>query len=255
MYTAVIVDDERLALIDLKSTLSWDEFGFELIGEFTKPLEAIESIRENRPDVVFTDIKMPKLSGLQLMNIVKEFHPECLFVVISGYDEFDYAQKSMRSGAIDYCLKPLGKNEANTVLLRIKQELDKSGQRADPILPDIESNNGGTDFNQILYYINNNISRALTLDEVSEKFFISKNYLCILFKKNLGITYSFYITKTKMNYAEKLMKTTRLSFEQISNAVGYKDYFYFSKLFKKVFGCSPREYQMQIRKEACEKTN
>ncbi|NLX77498.1 MAG: helix-turn-helix transcriptional regulator, partial [Clostridiaceae bacterium] len=98
-------------------------------------------------------------------------------------------------------------------------------------------------------------TETLELDDISNKFFISKNYLCILFKKNLGITCSHYITKEKMKYAEKLMRTTRLTCYQISNAVGYKDYFYFSRVFKKVFGCSPKEYQMRIWRETYEKTD
>lgn len=255
MYTVVIVDDERLVLVDLKSTFSWNEFGFELVQEFTKPLEAIEFIQKNKPDVVFTDIKMPKIDGLQLMNIVKESHPSCLFVVVSGYDEFGYAQNAMRNGAIDYCLKPVGQADAKAVLTRIRNELDKHKRLVDSAPLKIEPTGGGNTFNQILIYINDNIYKSLALDEICEKFFISKNYLCILFKKNLGITFSHYIANTKMKHVEKLIKTTGLSLEQISNAVGYKDYFYFNKIFKKTFGCSPRDYQKRIRGNDVEKTN
>lgn len=249
MYTAIIVDDERLVLIDLKSTFSWNEFGFDLIGEFTKPLEAVEFIQKNKPDVVFTDIKMPKISGLQLMNIVKEFHPTCLFVVVSGYDEFDYAQKAMRNGAIDYCLKPIEPNDSKDVLKRVRQELDKLKEPFDPVLEKMKSTVNNADFENILTYINDNISHPLSLDEISERFFISKNYVCILFRKHLGTTFSHYISNTKMKYAEKLIKTTGLSFEQVSKAVGYKEYFYFSRIFKKTFGRSPREYKLQMKEE------
>ena len=124
MYKVLLVDDEPWALSGIRDTFQWDKFGFEVLAETTVAAEALDIIFRENPDVVFTDIRMPGISGIDLMQKVREEGIDTEFVVVSGFGEFSYAQQAMRQGAFDYCLKPLDFEYADKLLLKIFQYLE-----------------------------------------------------------------------------------------------------------------------------------
>ncbi|MGG1555857.1 response regulator transcription factor [Paenibacillus ferrarius] len=107
MHSVIIIDDEPWAIRGIRNAFQWEKYGFEIIGQFTSVHKALAFIDETCPDLVFTDIRMPEVSGLDLMRITKEKGLDVEFVVVSGFAEFAYAQEALRYGALDYCLKPL----------------------------------------------------------------------------------------------------------------------------------------------------
>lgn len=106
MYTVVIVDDEPWALQGLAEIIDWNNEGFSIIGQFTDPDEAFEFLCKKEPDVVFTDIRMPGLSGLDLIEMSRVKGLNCEFVLISSYEDFEAAQKGIRLHVWEYILKP-----------------------------------------------------------------------------------------------------------------------------------------------------
>ena len=124
MYRAIIVDDEIWSVIGLRKILEENADRFELIYETTDSLDALEQICELRPDIVFTDIRMPEMSGIELMRNVKERGIRTEFVVISGFAEFSYVQQALQEGAIDYQLKPFGREMGKTMLDKIYTKLE-----------------------------------------------------------------------------------------------------------------------------------
>lgn len=118
MNSAFIVDDESLVIKSLKSSIDWHKMGYEVIGEAGNGIEAYDRILELMPDIVFTDIRMPGISGLELIKKVNEVEPNIQFVVMSGYAEFVYVQKALSYGALGYCLKPFDEVEIESVLKR-----------------------------------------------------------------------------------------------------------------------------------------
>lgn len=103
----IIVDDERVQLKGLALTYDWKSLGFNLVGTALSGEEAIALIQEKKPDVVLTDIRMKKVSGLDVMKEIKGQGLSCLFVVLSAYRDFEYAQSACNLGAFDYLLKPI----------------------------------------------------------------------------------------------------------------------------------------------------
>lgn len=128
MYKILLVDDEEMVLKSLRATLDWNEFGFEIAGCAFSAKEALEKIEILEPDVVITDIKMPKINGLELLQMIKAAYPGIHCLVISGYAEFAYIQKSIRLEAEGYCLKPFDAGEISVYLKRIKKRLDESAE-------------------------------------------------------------------------------------------------------------------------------
>ncbi|NLJ75605.1 MAG: response regulator, partial [Firmicutes bacterium] len=105
MLKVLIVDDEAIVRIGLKSMIDWEEHGFELIGEANDGRRALELYKEHKPDIVITDLKMPVLDGLGLIQQIKELPFPCRIIVLSSYDDFALVRQAMKLGAADYLLK------------------------------------------------------------------------------------------------------------------------------------------------------
>lgn len=131
MYQVMIVDDEIWSLIGLRKILMEDAQRFELIYETTDSLDALEQITEKCPDVVFTDVRMPEMTGIELIRNVKERGIKTEFVVISGFAEFSYVQQALQEGAIDYQLKPFDRNTVKQVLDKLYTKLESKRNISD----------------------------------------------------------------------------------------------------------------------------
>lgn len=103
----VIVDDESILLQGLLKTYDWKSMGFEVVGTAQSGEQAIHVIREKRPDVVLTDIRMKQITGLMVMETIQKEEIDCLFIVLSAYRDFEYAQQACELGAFAYLLKPI----------------------------------------------------------------------------------------------------------------------------------------------------
>ena len=131
LITVLIVDDEVLARVGLKSLMNWEELGFVIVGEAENGEKALTMIEELNPDLVLTDIKMPLMNGLELMKKTRRRFPAVEFIILSSYDDFKYAREAMLLGAKDYILKlEMDKISLKTILLRIKSDiLHKTGKK------------------------------------------------------------------------------------------------------------------------------
>lgn len=112
----LLVDDEPIILRGLVETYDWEEMGFTLAGYAENGEQAIQLIRETKPHLVLTDIRMKQMTGLELMEQVKLFAPDILFVVISAYRDFEYAQKACEIGAFSYLVKPIEEEKLQEVM-------------------------------------------------------------------------------------------------------------------------------------------
>lgn len=123
MYRVLLVDDEPLTFIGMRNVFNWNEAGFEIIAQTTDPYEALDIITGQKPDIVFADVRMPEISGLELIKRVRERGLDTEFVIVSGFAEFSYAQEALRHGAFDYCLKPVKIDTDNLLLKRLSSHL------------------------------------------------------------------------------------------------------------------------------------
>lgn len=123
MLKLLIVDDENLIRKGLIKVLARCNTDCQVIGEAANGLEALEFIRSNRPDVIVTDVKMPKMDGIELIKNIEINYPEIKKIVLSGFDEFNYVRDSMRRGAMDYLLKPVDEVQLFAVLRKIEKDI------------------------------------------------------------------------------------------------------------------------------------
>jgi len=126
MYKALIVDDEPSVLEGLRIMIPWNSMGFEICAETQNAQDALIKVKEFRPHLLVTDIRMPFKSGLELINEVRKMDLAVEFVILSGYSEFAYAREAIRQGVSYYLLKPLDNEEIISVLKNIKTKLDNT---------------------------------------------------------------------------------------------------------------------------------
>lgn len=129
MYKVIIVDDEYVIRQGLESMVRWQDFGCEVAGTASDGREGVELIEKVKPDIIFTDIKMHNMSGLEMLEIVKKANAHCKMIIITGYRDFEYAQKAISLGVFAFILKPTELDDINKTLKLAVEELDADKAR------------------------------------------------------------------------------------------------------------------------------
>lgn len=124
MYKLVIVDDEEEVRKGIIQKIEWNKFNFEIAGEAENGREALDLIEENIPDVVITDITMPLMDGLELAAALKESYPTVKTVILTGFDDFKFAQQAIKYGVADYLLKPVLPKDIEALIEKLKKQID-----------------------------------------------------------------------------------------------------------------------------------
>ena len=128
MYRLMIVDDEESIRQGMAKSVPWSEWGFEVTALCANGQEAVQEIERNPPDVVLSDVRMPKMDGLELMQWLNQNHPEIKIVILSGYSDFEYLNMSIKNKVTEYLLKPTDLDEFEEVFRRMKTVMDKEQQ-------------------------------------------------------------------------------------------------------------------------------
>ncbi|WP_017471364.1 response regulator [Amphibacillus jilinensis] len=125
-YKVIIVDDEPTTIATIKQLGQWDVYNMEVVGMFDDAQHVIQHLERHQVDLIITDMEMPGLSGVELLNYLKESQISTQTLVISGYDHFDYVKQAIQAQSIDYLLKPINKHELNQALEHVEIELARS---------------------------------------------------------------------------------------------------------------------------------
>lgn len=254
----IIVDDEYLIRNLIRNCIDWDELEVEIIGEASNAHECLMLIEKDRPDIILTDINMPLTNGLDMTQHIIEKYPGIKVIVITGYDKFEYAKRSVKLGISDFILKPIDDDELKEAILKLKDKIQKEKAEINEVknikeaigdLTEImeleeENNDKYISINQIKKYIIKNISNPdLSLKSVAQHFYLNSSYLSRFFKEKTNENFGEYIIKTKMEIALKMLENPNIKAYEISKKIGFEDPNYFSNWFKKYKGQSIKEYK------------
>ena len=247
MIRIYLVDDETWVIIGLKKLIEKSGMPFTVIGEADNGITAWEDIKRLKPDILLANIRMPGMSGLELLNaLASDEAVSTRAVLISGYAEFEYAQKALRLGAYDYLLKPVKPQDLYNVLKKLSDEILQEERQQTPPVPDGPPVSP-TVMQKILNEMQTGFTRDLSLTSLSERYGISSGHLSLLIKQELGLSFTEYMTSRRIQKAKELLADESRSIEEVANAAGYHDYFYFTKIFKKITGISPSKYRKELR--------
>ncbi|MEK5413915.1 response regulator transcription factor [Paenibacillus sp. FSL L8-0708] len=253
MWKIVIVDDETIIRKGLRQYIEESPYLFEVAGEAKSANEALNMVEEAPPHVCLVDINMPNMNGLDLMNILRERCPSVLVVIISGYDNFEYARQAVQLQAFDYVLKPVPKSDLNKLLhridehLQVKYPLHSHEGRVDKEreLPGY-TGDGTVLIQKVTEYIDSHYQDPeLSITRVAALFYINQTYLSKRMKQEIGASFLDYVTELRISKAKEILDDVmpNIKIGDLAVKVGYKSQYYFSRVFKNRVGSSPLEYK------------
>ena len=191
-------------------------------------------MRSWMPDVTVTDLQMPERNGFQLIEEARESGLCDRFIILTGYDDFEYARQALRCGVIDYLLKPIDKDEIVVLLQRIRDEQPVAAMESDY----------QHHAQKILSYIEAHYMEDISLDKLADLVNLHPNYISSLFKKETGTNFVNYLHMIRIREAKKLLEGEQhWPISLIGQQVGYEDKHYFSKVFKKYTGRTPGNFR------------
>jgi two-component system response regulator YesN len=254
----MFVDDEPWVITGIINNVPWKTLGFEVAGYYNKSREAKEAILSTGPHIVFVDISMPVMNGLELIHQCRQEGNDAAFVILTAYPDFEFAREAIRESVLDYCLKPIHPAAFIKTLERIRTLLEqkesppkgknKTAETSEEQPGYVPENKER--FNRIISYINSHYAEKIFLRELAGEFCFNKNYICFLFKRYTGNTFSHYILNRRIDESKKLLESTNLPLRVIAEKTGFSDNCYFNRVFKAICGISPHQYRLKMEKNS-----
>lgn len=243
MYTYVILDDNRTIVSALHKLIEDSPLPLVKVGEAYDGLNGLVMVRQEQPDVILTDIKMPGYDGLQLIGILREETVNSRFLIISGYGSFEYAREAIKLGVSDFLLKPVSEDELIAALGKLVAELDAERGSFEK---QAEQPAFSPRIAEAIRIIHQRIDEPVSLTDVSDALGITASHLSRSFKKETGMGFNAYVTKQKMEEARRLLRNPQNKAHEVARMLGYHDYTYFFQVFKKTFGYSPKDERSKM---------
>jgi len=256
MFKVLIVEDVIYIRRGLIMTTPWTDYDCVVAGEASNGVEALQLIEKIHPDIVITDIRMEEMDGLELIQNAKAIS-ECEYIIISGYDDFKYAQKAVALGVNGYLLKPIDDDELHSVLyeacenvkkrikyMQMSQQLSASLEVRSAVGEDLVYFGMKNKYlDKAIQIMRDRCCEDLGIKTVADELYISSSYLAKLFKNHTNYTFLDALTIFRIRKSIKLLEDDEFKIYEIAQAVGYKDARYFSDVFRKFMGVTPTEYR------------
>ena len=235
------IDDEKNILEGIRKRI--ERSGLEPVQVYlaSNAIEAEEILHKEMIDLVFVDINLPFMNGLQLIEKYKE--ESLLFVIISGYDKFEYARKAVEYGVFRYLLKPIDKEEFEQVLFDAAHKLQQN----------LISVNSNDNLNTIIDVMHSHFSDpSFSLEQCSELVGLGKRQISKLLNTELNKSFTDCLNTMRIDHAVRLLnQDKKLLMSEIAESCGFVNQQYFSLIFRKIRNMSPTAY-VNTRKKACD---
>ena len=244
----ILIDDEEVAVNALRRRVDWKKYGVDEVYIANSAGQAQEFFQGKTIDVMLSDIEMPQGGGLELFEWVKTYYPavECVFVTC--HPEFEYVRKAMQLGSADYILKPIDYDELDEVLSRLAERVRR--RRVETVPSEAPAPGDAADGQEkkdvvgtVKHYVREHIREDIYIADIARQVYLNEQYLMRSFKKAAGISILEFITNERVRLAKELLAGTDYPVKQVADNVGYGNYSYFTKLFKRNTGLTPQAYR------------
>lgn len=235
--TILIVEDESLILQDILTLFDWKAAGYKTLTA-ANGQQGLTLFQKERPRIVMTDVRMPHMDGLAMIRHIRELAPETKFILLTAYQDFDYARTALRLGVTDYLLK---KDLSEATIREILEGLKKKPA------PDLPEGTDKAELSPIVEraaaYIRGHYSEPdLRIGGVSLACGISASRLSARFRDEMNMTVNEYITFIRLENAKRLLLAGKHKIYEVADMVGYRNQAYFSTLFQEHTGMKPNKY-------------
>lgn len=248
----IIAEDEDLIRNNLVRKIEGLDSSIEVVGTAQNGKEALELVQAGQPDVLMTDIRMPVMDGMELIKQMHLYHPRVSKIITSGYADFEYARQAIQFGVTDYLLKPISADELRQVLSRVKTAIENEESAYKENMKGIHNPGMNTEevVSRVQNFLRDHFRKDVSLEQIARNFNFNASYLSKLFIKHTGDLPSRYLMALRINEAKYLLANhPHLSVKEVGEQVGYPDQFYFSRVFKQMAGCTPKDYLNEQHKK------
>ena len=244
MYRVVLIDDEKIIVEGLRRVVKWAEYNCQVVAVADDAASGAAAIRQFRPHILFTDIRMPDQDGLTMLAGLRSEFPDMQVAVLTGYRDFSYAQEAIRLGVTPFLLKPSRMDEIDEALTEMVHRLDKLPEAPEE---QEESRHAGSFIvNQAIAYMEQHYSEKLTLQNVADVCYVSQWHLSKLLNRHGEKSFYDILNSLRIRAAKELLADPSLKIGEISERVGYADTAHFARIFKKSEGVSANEYRNSL---------
>jgi two-component system, response regulator YesN len=251
MLKILIAEDEDIIRKGLVFTIDWLSMDCVVVAEAVDGEEGLQKIIEYKPDVVITDIKMPKLDGIEMVRRGLE-HVKFKCIILTSYTEFEYAKKAIELKAYDYLVKPIDENKIVEVIQSLHDQLDMN-REAEFVLENMKNPSARKDLNYYMEldntengYVAKSIEKIkekymekIGIEAISEELGVSASYLSRKFKEVTDHSFLDLLNAYRVQQAIRLLNTGRYRVYEISDMTGFSDYKHFCSVFKRYTSMSP----------------
>lgn len=248
MLKVLIVDDEPLVRRGIVLGMDWASRGCVVVGEAANGEEGIAAVERYKPNLIITDVRMPRLDGIEMMNRLREQGCRAHVIVLTAHSDFSYARSALQFGADDYILKPFRDQELLAAIDKVRQkEQELTSLTPLDTLPLAKGDKSKYVLQAQEYIAAHYADQDIAITSIAVHLGVSEGHLSHVFKKETSYTIISYLTQYRIHEAMKLLQDCRYKVYEVAEMVGYKDVAYFGSTFKKLVGMSPSEYQDRCR--------
>lgn len=255
MLKILIVEDEEIIRKGLMHTIDWLAIDCIIVGDAADGVEGLRLIGELKPDLVIADIKMPFMTGIEMLeraSVINKFYS----ILLTSYSEFEYAKKAITLGVSEYLLKPVDEDKLIEIVQdiknRVKQDkllgdiFEKAGSSNIMNLVDIDiyisENNGNYYIREALNQIKMSYDQKISIESISADLGVSTSYLSRKFKETTSQTFLDVLNKYRIQKAIELLGLGKYRVNEISDMTGFSEYKHFCSVFKKYTQSSPTDF-------------
>lgn len=248
MLKVLIVDDEPLVRRGIALGVDWAAMGCVVVGEAANGEEGIAAVERYSPNLIITDVRMPKMDGIEMMNRLRAQGCRAHVIVLTAYSDFSYARSALQFGADDYLLKPFQDQELTAAIDNIRRkERELTSLTPQAALPLVKGDKSKYVLQALEYIAGHYADQDISITSIAAHLGVSEGHLSHVFKKETSYTIISYLTQYRIHTAMKLLQDCRYKVYEVAELVGYRDVAYFGSTFKKLVGVSPSEYQDRCR--------
>lgn len=233
----LIAEDEKRARKGLSNLIASISPEYEVVAEASNGRDALEIIKSLKPDLAFMDIRMPHMSGIEVIEEAHRLQLKTEFVILTAYEEFDIARRAIGCGVIGYLVKPIVREEILEILCKCSPKQEHEKKKLAECYPDVHPV-----ILRTLKEIERNYSSPINQGELARELGVSQEYFSNLFSKEMGIPFSRFLKEYRIDMAKALLLHGETPMQEVPFLVGFSDEKYFNRVFKQVVGISVRTF-------------
>lgn len=241
MWKVMIADDESYMLEAMENLINWEKMECQLVYKAKNGQVLLEQLKKSQPDIIITDIKMPVIDGIEIAKYIYEHKLSTKVIFLTAYAEFEYAQEAIQYDVCGYIIK-------TSVIEMLPAMIQKAIGKLTAVTEDNRDNFSDDILGKLQRYISEHYTDKLNLSQISKELHSNGSYLSRLYKTKTGQNLFDVINQMKLEKAKEYIGQGKRIYE-VAQLVGFDDVSYFSRVFRKYEGCSPREYENKLKEE------